>query len=1084
METPRAPGLNLFELFIRRPVLTIMLNASLVVFGLMGLSRLPVRELPDIDPPVVTVLTVYPGAAADVVETEVTETLEEQLSSIEGINLLTSQSREQVSSIAVEFVQGRDIDVAAQDVRDRVARVRGQLPADIEEPVVAKQDAAARPIMWVALFGEGLDMQEVTRLAEDQIKDRLQTVDGVSSVLVGGPEQYAVRIWIDPIRLAAHGLTVGDVERAIQVRNLELPGGRIEGSDRELSILTRGQLPDAGSFNDLVLVQDGTRTVRLGDVGRAVAGVEDERAVARFNGQPAVGLGIVRQSRANTVDVARNIRRVMAEIAPMLPPGLQVEIPYDESVFVSKAVREVWATLGIAFLLVVLVIFVFLRSVRSTVVPALAVPISIATTFGILYALNFSINIFTLLALLLAIGIVVDDSIVVLENIYRHIEEGHRPFEAAIMAMREISFAVVVTTVTLVSIFLPLTFVGGLTGRLLLEFAVSLSVAVVVSSVVALTLAPMVGARVLRPVRQAEHGTVFNYFERKLDGLNRRYDRALSWALRHRPAVLILAGLTLVLSVALFRGLDQEFLPEEDKARLVLISLSPQGSTPEYTDRMMRQVESIMAETPGVHSFFSAVALPFQGPGDPALGVMFARLDERGRPHVRDMVQGPAGLGFRIFSESEGALGFPIMSKAVDTDFGQPFQLVLTANDLGELNRTAQAVVGRLRREGFVANPRSSFEIDKPELRVEIDRDRADALGVSVAEVSRTLQLLFSPFTISTITRDGKQYDVIVQLERPDRQVPDDLSRVQVRSASGRMVPLGNLVATEVVAGPNQIERFRRQRSATIEATPVGITLGEAIARTEAFLPELLPDGFGHDWKGEARNLRESSYDLYLFMFLSVVVVYMVLGAQFESFVHPLVVMMALPLAFVGAFGLLYGLSWVNFLGASLFGWANYAPDPPNLVVLLSRIVPRIPSMNMNVFSQVGLILLVALVCKNSILIVEFANQLRARGLSPRDAVYRAARLRFRPILMTSLSTIAGILPIAIGFGGSAESRRPLGVVAVGGMLSSTLLTLLVIPVIYTFFSKLDREGRKAAEASADEPEPLPTSEDLVHEPA
>lgn len=1063
--TPSPSRLNIFEVFIRRPVLTIMLNAALVVFGLMGLSRLPVRELPDIDPPVVNVLTVYPGAGADVVESEVTERLEEEISSIEGIKLLTSESREQVSSIAVEFVTGRDIEVAAQDVRDRVARVRGELPDDIEEPVIAKQDSGAQPIMWIAFYSSRYTVKQLTRFVEDLVKDRVQSVDGVSSVIVGGAKDDAVRIWLDPIRLSAHGLTVTDVENVIRTQNLELPGGRIEGADREISILTRGQFASAEPFNNLVLREDGTKTVRLGDVGRAEAGVEDERAVARFNRQPAVGLGVVRQSRANTVDVARNVRKVIEELTPTLPEGIEVKLPYDESVYISKAVHDVWVTLGQAFVLVVLSIFVFLRNLRSTLIPTLAVPVSLIATFGVMHALGHSINIFTLLALVLAIGIVVDDSIIVLENTYRHIEEGQPPFQAALLAMREVSFAVIVTTVTLVAIFLPLVFVGGLTGRLLLEFAVAMSVSVSVSTLVALTLAPMVSARILRPV-SAQHGRLYNFFERRLDRLNERYARWLGWALRHRAAMLALAFLSLLLSGYFFRNLDREFLPEEDKGRLMVLSISPEGATPEYTDRMMRQIEGIAAETPGVDSFFSAVALPFAGPGNPSLGFMFVRLTEDGRPNVRDMVGGPAGLGVRFITESEGSLAFPILSKAVDVDFGQPFQLVLSAPGLDELNSTVQAVIGHLRQTGLFANLRSSFEINKPELRVEIDRERAGALGISVADISRTLQLLFSPYAASKITREGQQYDVILQLDGSDRRDPADLDRVAVRTSSGALVPLANVVTTAIHAGPNVIERFRRQRSATIEGTPVGVTLGTAVERTEALLREVLPADTRHDWKGEARNLRESSYDLYLFMLMSVIVVYMVLGAQFESFLHPFVVMMALPLAFVGAFGLLYALSWANQVGQGMFGWANYAPDAPPIAGILSRLIPRIPSMNMNVFSQVGLILLVAMVCKNSILIVEFANQLRERGMNARDAVTEAARLRFRPILMTSLSTIAGILPIAIGFGGSAESRRPLGVVAVGGMISSTFLTLLVIPVIYTLLGRFYRKGPKAEDGS------------------
>ncbi len=1056
--------MTIFEQFIRRPVAVTMLNAAVLVFGLLGLQRLPVRELPDIDPPVVNVLTVYPGASAEVVESEVTERLEEAISSVEGIKLLTSESREQVSSISVEFVQNRDVDVAAQDVRDRVSRVRGNLPDDIDEPVISKQDANARPIMWIAFYSERYDTRELTHIADTMVKDRLQTVPGVSSVIIGGEKKRAIRIWLDPERMAARGVTVLDVDRALQAQNVELPSGRVENRSREFTIQTRGQLTTAEAFNRLVLSQNGADVIRLRDVGEAREGVEDERGVARFNSRPSIGLGVVRQSQANTLEVAEGIKRRMDEIAPTLPTGISYQFPYDESIFVERAVIEVWSTLAMASVLVVLTIFIFLRNVRSTLIPAITIPVSILSTFGILFALGLSVNIFTLLALVLAIGIVVDDTIVVLENTYRHIEEGMKPFEAAIKSMGEIAFPIVATTLSLVAVFLPLTFIGGVTGRLLLEFAVALSGSVLMSSMVALTLSPMAAARLLKPLGDIQHGPVFNYFERKLEAINRRYERALAWALRHRVAMSFIALSSIAVSYYFFINLEREFLPEEDKGRLLAMVFTPEGSTPEYTDRMMQNMERIAGETPGVDAFFTAVALPFNGPGNPSMGFMFVRLDSEGRPHVRDMVSGPAGLGSRFIAEVEGAVAIPILPKAVDLDFAQPFQLVISNPDLVALNDYTSQLVGRFYAEGFLANPRSSFEINKPEIRVSVDRDRASALGLSIADVARTLQVLFGGLDLSKVKVDGKQYDVIAQMDRLNRLTPADLERVYVRSEQGSLVQLSNVILAEEGAGPNVIERFERQRSTIIQATPVGMPLGTAIEKAEAILAETLPEGFRYDWKGDARNLRESSREIYGFMLLAILVVYMVLAAQFESFIHPFTVLLALPLAFLGAFGLLYALSWVNHYGTELYGWVNFAPDPPSWARMLSSIVPRISSMNMNIFSQVGLILLIGLVTKNSILLVDFANQQMARGLDSRAAMLKAGSIRLRPILMTSLSTIMGILPIAIGFGDAAESRRPLGVVAVGGMLTSTLLTLFIIPVIYTLFSDLSLKltGRPA----------------------
>lgn len=1042
-----------FEIFIRRPVGSAMLSTSLVVFGVLSLMELPVRELPDIDPPIVNVLTVYPGASAAVVETEVTERLEEAISAAEAIAVLSSESREQVSNITIEFDRGRNVDIAAQDVRDLVARVRGRLPDDVEEPIVSKQDANARPIMWISVFSEDFSPRELTLIAENELKDPIQNVAGVSAVIIGGEKRLAVRIWLDSEKMAARAVTVLDVERALREQNVELPSGRIENIDRELTIQARGQFDSPEAFNDLVIRQQGLEIVRLSDIGRAEAGVEDERTIARFNGQPSVGLGVVRQSQANTVSVAREIRARLAAIAPTLPDTITIEFPYDESIFVEQAVLEVWQTLGIAFGLVVLTIFIFLRNVRSTFVPTVTVPISIVSTFGLLYIMGFSINIFTLLALVLAIGIVVDDTIVVLENTYRHIEDGMAPLPAAIQSMREIAFPIVATTVSLVAVFLPLAFIGGVTGTLLLEFAISLAGAVVVSSIVALTLSGALCARVLRPGATVSHGRIFNYFETKLDRLTTRYERGLQWALHHRVRILLIAVASLGLSYYFFLHLEQEFLPEEDKGRLLALAIAPEGSTPEYTDRMMRRMEELAEATPGIDTYFSAVALPFAGPGDPTLGFMFMRLDAGDRPHVRDMVQGPTGLGTRFITEVEGALAITILPKAVDLGFGQPFELVVSHPDLEQLDDTVQMLLNQFRQAGFLANVRASFERNKPEVRVEVDRDRANDLGVSIRELSRTMQLLFGGQSLSDYTEDGKQYDVIVQLEREGRLVPSDLERLYVRGRDGQLVKVSNLVRLHEGAGPNQIDRFQRRRSATIEGTPVNMPLGTAMQRATEVLDTHLPEGFQTDWKGDARNLIESSGAIYRFMILAIVVVYMVLAAQFESLIHPLTVLLALPLALVGAFGSLYGLSWVNYLGTQFYGWANFAPDPPAVAHIMSSLIPRIPAMSINIFSQVGLILLIGLVTKNSILLVEFANRQMAAGLDSRTAMLKAGCIRLRPILMTSMATIAGILPIAIGFGEAAESRRPLGVVVVGGMLTSTLLTLFVIPVIYTWFA-------------------------------
>lgn len=1068
-------GQSFFEICIQRPVLTSMMSLALVVFGMLGLDRLPVRELPDVDAAIVNVLTVYPGASPDVVETEVTEKLEEAISSADGIRILSSESREQASSITVEFVQGRDVDIGAQDVRDRVARVRGDLPEDVDEPIIAKQSSAAQPIIWISLFSDQHSSVELSRVAADIVKDRLQTVPGVSSIIIGGEKKFAIRLRLDPARMAAHGATVADVERALREQNVELPSGRIENQERELTIQVEGEMKTVAQFDRMIIRQNDTRVVRLLDIGHAEAGVEDERTIMRFNGKPTIGLGVVRQSRANEVAVAHGIKDKLAEIAPLLPAGMKLDLGYDSTLYVERAVVEVFETLGIAFLLVVITIFIFLRDLRATILPALSVPVSVIATFGVLYVLGFSINIFTLLALVLAIGVVVDDSIVVLENMHRHIEDGMSPMAAASQTMREIAFAIVTITLSLVAVFLPLAFLTGLTGRLMLEFAAALVAAVVVSAFVSLTLAPMVGGRILRAEAATRHGRIYRAFGNGFDALARRYERGLRWSLRHRYIMILLVAGSLWLSWYCFANLETEFLPDEDKGWVLGLSITPQGSTPEYTDRMVRQMEEIITSVPETAGYFSAVALPFNGPGDATVGIMYGTFKEGDRPHLSDLVGGPAGLGARFFGEVEGAISFPVTPKAVDVGFGQSYQLIITHPNLETLAAYTAELMGRMQKEGFLANVRSTFELTKPEARIEIDRDRAGALGVSIQEISRTLQILFGGEDLSEIKLDGKQYEVLVQLEREARQTPSAMEAIFVRSDQGDLVQLSNLVTVSTGAGPNQIERFQRSRSTTIEGTPVGVPLGTAVERTEALLKETMPPGFGHDWKGEARNLQESSRDIYFLFLLSIVVVYMVLAAQFESLVHPFTVMLALPLAFLGAFGLLYALSWVNFGGFMLHAWTHWAPEHPPWAEWAARVVPRIPSMTMNIFSQVGLVILVGLVTKNSILLVEFANQRRAAGLDAHAAMIEAGRTRLRPILMTSLATIAGILPIAIGFGEAADSRRPLGVVAVGGLMSSTVLTLFVIPVFYTLFADIAarfsgrREKALAAEVSGAE---------------
>ncbi|MDR4497246.1 MAG: efflux RND transporter permease subunit [Candidatus Scalindua sp.] len=1044
--------MKLSERSIKRPILATMMSLGLVLFGVIGIGRLPVRELPDIDPPIVTVQTVYPGASASVVESQITEPIEEALSSIERIKTLTSTSSEQFSSVTLEFDLSRDIDIAAQDVRDRVSRVRGQLPDDVDEPIVAKQDADANPSLWIALYSDRYSTLELTSLAENLFKDTLQTVPGVSSIMFGGSKRFAIRIWLDSEKMAARGVTVLDVEKAMGEQSVELPSGRVESWQREMSIETRGELKTPYEYDRLVIKREGANFVRLQDIGFAAVGVEDERSVARYNMRPAVGIGIVKQSKANTIEVAKGIKKELENIRPLIPEGVHFGIPYDESVFVEKSIKEVWITLGMAFFLVVLTIYIFLHNLRATIVPAVTIPVSIISTFGALYLFGYSINIITMLAFVLAIGLVVDDAIVVLENIHRHIEEGMPPMNAALAGMKEIGFAVTATTVALVAVFLPMAFQTSVTGRLFIEFAVAISFGVTISTFVALTLAPMISSRLLKANNLHAKKTVLKKFEEWLERISLFYEKMLKRAIQYSFITIIISLLTLGAGIYFYTQLDKEFLPEEDKGRLFCTAIAPEGSTSEYTDRMVRKMEKIISETPEVEGFFSAVAYARGGVGQSSQGRAFIRLKEERDRHVREIIGGPMGMRSRFFNEIEGALAFPILPKAIGRGFSQNFQFVLQNQDLRKLNEYAQTLTEKLNSFGFLMNVRTSFELNKPELRVNIDRNRAAALGVSVNDISRTLQVLFGGSDLSKFNLSGKEYDVIVQLARESRLSPTDLERLYIRSSNGKLIQLSNVVSYETGAGPSAINHYNRFRSATIEATPIHIPLGNAVERVEDIIKQYLPPGFRYEWAGEAKDLVESGNDILFVMILAILIIYMVLAAQFESLIHPLTILFTIPLSAFGAFGALWALGELDRFAASL---------PPEH---LFGFIPRIPAMGVNLFSQIGLILLIGIVTKNGILLVDFANQQMEKGKSASEAMMLAGKVRLRPILMTATSTIAGILPIAIGFGAGAESRRPLGVAAVGGLTTSTFLTLFVIPVVYILMNKL--KGRSGSQAT------------------
>jgi len=1053
--------MSLPEICIRRPIFAIMLNLLIVLFGIVGFLRLPVRELPDVDPPIVTVTTVYRGASAEVMESEVTERIEQEVNTIPGIKTLTSISREAVSIITVRFELDRDVDVAAQDVRDRIARAREFLPEDIEEPIVAKQDANAQEVMWIALFSDRYSTLELTEIAERQFKDRLQTIPGVGGVNLGGEKRQAIRVRVDSALMAAHRISAGDLIAAFRNNSVELPSGSLENLDREISVRTLGKLNRPEQFDDLVVAWRNDAPVRLREIATVELGVEEEKTVARYNSRPAVGLGIVKQSEANALEVAERVKEEVARITPSLPQGINVSTAYDSSTFVRRAVNEVGETIFIAFALVLLIMLAFLRNFRATLIPLIAVPVSLIGTFLILNVMGYSINILTLLAMVLAVGVVVDDAIVVLENIFRHIEDGMDPIEAALRGVKEITTAVIAITITLVAVFLPIAFQSGTTGILFREFAVATTGSVIISAFVALTLTPTLCARILRHEPES-HGPAYRALERFFNAVERRYSKTLAWAVRRKAVVVGLGLVSLGLTYGFFKLLPKEFLPDEDKGYVLMLLFAPEGSTSEYTDRAVRQAEQIAASYPETEAYFSAVALARGAPGEPDFGIMFIKLkDDRQRSALQLARPGAQGSMFtRMINEIQGAQAIAILPKS--TDIGEQYQLVLLGPDLKELEQTGNLVRARLAQAGILPQPRLNLNFEQPQLTLRVDRDLASSLGVSVRDASQALQLFWGGLEVARYNVQGKEYDVIAQLQRERRLTPESLENVYLRTQSGRFIPASSVLLPAQQGSPNAINRFARQRSVTVSGQPQGMPLGTAIERTEDLLSDILPADMTYRWTGEADEIQAGSSESGQVLLLAILVIYIVLAAQFESLRHPFVIMLALPLALFGAFSGLWLLGFVNNLALI----KAYAPldQLPGWLAFLSAHLPEIPSMTLNVYSLIGIVLLLGLVTKNSILLVEFANQRMAQGLDATAAMLEAGRIRLRPILMTAMATIFGILPVALGLGEAAGARRPLGIAVVAGMITSTFLTLVIVPVVYILISKKDATERSSPE--------------------
>ncbi len=1023
----------LSDISIRRPVLASMLSVALVLFGAIAFTRLQVREFPDVDAPIISVSTSLRGANPRVMETSVTDILEEELSTVPGLRTLTSTSGEANSNITLEFTLDRPIEEAAQDVRDKVSRVRGRLPDDVDEPVVTKQDADAQPFMSLALEGPNYSLLQLSDIADRIVRTRVQTAPGVGRIQIYGERRYSMRVWLSARELASRGLTVQDVAQAVAARNVEVPAGRIESQRREFTVRALGELRTPEEFSNVVVSSQGGQLVKLRDLARVELGPENDRSLIRINGRTGVGLGVVRQSQANITDVADAVRAEIPVVNELLPPGVTLSVAYDQSVFIKRSIKEAEETLVIAGLLVVVVIFLFLRNVRATIIPGLAIPASIVATFALLNALGFSINTVTLLALILAIGIVVDDAIIVLENAYRHQEElGEDPETAARKGTNEIAFAVIATTIALVAVFVPLTFLSGTAGRLFTEFAFAVAGSVVISGFVALTLTPMLCAKILRVPKQ--HGPVFRYFDRAFDWIASQYHAKLGWAVRHRGYVVAGGAGTLVLAVVLFGSLKREFVPPEDRGMFSVGLVAPEGATVQYVDEYLRQIERIIqSDVPEANTIF---AIASGGGGRGGSGRVMVRLkdwDERDR-NVVEMIE-------RLRPKLAGVAG--LMASASNPPafggFGQPVQFIVRNPDFDSLVAGMDTLIRRARQVPGLVNVDTDLRINKPELTVSFDRDRAEDLGVPIRDVAGTLQTMLGGRPISTFTLNNKLYDVIAQLAPEARATPSDMSDLYARGRDGQLVQLNAVADVREGIGPRSLYHFDRVRAATLSANLApGFTLGEALDTLHALADEVLPPGSSTMLGGESRELEESGSALYWAFLLALVVVFMVLASQFESLVHPFTVLLAVPLAVTGA------LITLKLAGSTL-----------------------------NLYSQIGMILLIGLVTKNSILLVEYANQLKAKGLETVDAMLEAGRIRLRPILMTSFSTIMSATPIALGLGAGSMSRRPLGYAIVGGVFFSTLLTLLLVPIVYILFDFAVARLRRRSAVPAPVSEPL-----------
>ena len=1004
--------MTLPELCIKRPVFATVLSLVILLVGLISYQRLSVREYPRIDEPVVSVSTTYRGASAEVVESQVTKILEDSLSGIEGVEIMTSQSRSERSQINVRFRLSRSPDSAAADVRDKVSRVRARLPEAADEPVIAKVEADSFPVIYIAVEAGSQTPLEASDYVARYIKPRMSVLPGAADVRIFGERQVSMRIDLDRTRLAGYRLTVQDVEDAIRRQNAEIPAGRIESTAREFTVVAETDLQKPEQFSQIIIANVGGYPVRIRDVGTVAVGALEERVISRYNGKPSLNIGVIKQAVANPLELSQGVRAEVVKINENLPPGMKLVVAYDTSVFIDRSIASVFATIIEAIILVVLVIFFFLRSLRATIIPIVTIPVSLIGAFGLMYLFGFTVNTLTLLAMVLAIGLVVDDAIVVLENIFRHIEAGMPRMQAAMQGAKEIAFAVIAMTLTLAAVFAPLAFATGRTGRLFIEFALTLAGAVMVSGFIALTLTPMMCSLLLR--HQTRHSWIYNKIEQGLNAFTNGYRGLLGAALRARWVIVLGWVITVGVGATLFMNLKSELTPIEDRGVIFGLVTAPQGSTPQYTADQLKPIEEFYRQVPEAFAFTAISGFPTVVDGNAVLRLKSWEERTKKQQQIADELRPK-------FASIPGALAFPINPPSLGQGFrSTPIEYVIMAQvPYAELQRIVDRFLDEARKIPGVQNLQTDLRLNTPEVRVNINRDKLGDIGVNVDTVGRTLESMLGGRQVTRFKRDGEQYDVIVQVAPLDRATPADISEIYVRARDGGMVQLANLVDVKEGVAPQSLNHFQRLRAVKVTGTLLpGYTIDEALKSLDAVAKSTLAGIAQTSLDGQSREFRASGSEIYFVFVLALMFIYLVLSAQFESFVSPFVIMLSVPLSMTGA---LFAL-WLT--GGTL-----------------------------NIYSQVGLITLVGLITKHGILIVEFANQLRAKGEDMMSAVIDSATLRLRPILMTTGAMVLGSVPLALATGAGAESRTQIGWVIVGGMSFGTLLTLFVVPVAYTLLA-------------------------------